>query len=197
MKLYYAPGACSLADHIALAEAGIAYELEKVDLKEKKTEHGDDYTQINPKGYVPALKLDDGEILTENVAILSFIGSLSGALLPRDGIGHWRALETTAFVSTELHKSFKPLFMPGSSTDDQANAKQTLAKRFAYLEDKLGDRNFILGDGITIADCYLFVMLMWAKEKAGMALPPHLSAYSERLAKRQGVARALQEEGLG
>jgi glutathione S-transferase len=196
MKLYYAPGACSLADHIALIEAGLAFELEKVDLQEKKTEHGEDFSRINPKGYVPVLKLDDGEFLTENIAILSFIAAHSGAFLLRDGLDHWRVLEATAFISTELHKAFKPIFVPGSSTDDQANAKKTLAKRFGYLEDLLGDREFVVGEGMTVADCYLFVMLMWAKDRAHMTLPPRLNAYSERLGKRPAVLRALQEEGL-
>ncbi len=197
MKLYYAPGACSLADHIALIESGTTYELEKVDLKEKKTEHGDDYAKINPKGYVPALKLDDGEILTENIAILSFIAEQSGKLMPRDGIAHWRVLETTAFISKELHKSFRPLFMPDSSADDQANAKKTLTKRFDFLDGRLADQDFILGETMTIADCYLFVMLMWATGKAGLTLPSRLGAYYERLKARPGIARALHEEGLG
>jgi glutathione S-transferase len=196
MKLYYAPGACSLADHIALIEAEMSFELERVDLKEKKTEHGEDYSTINPKGYVPALQLDDGEILTENIAILSFIAAQSGKLAPREGLAHCRVLETTAFISTELHKSFKPLLVPGSSADDQANAKQMLAKRFGFLEARLGDREFIVGEDITIADCYLFVMLMWAKEKAGLPMPQHLGAYYERLKQRPSIARALREEGL-
>jgi glutathione S-transferase len=197
MKLYYAPGACSLADHIALIEAGAPFEIEKVDLKGKKTERGDDYIEINPKGYVPALRLDDGEILTENIAILSYIAAQAGRLMPPDGLAHWRVLETAAFISTELHKSFKPLFLPGASADDQANAKQMLAKRFGFLEGSLGDREFIVGGDMTIADCYLFVMLMWAKEKAGLTLPPHLGEYYERLRQRPSVTRALGEEGLG
>jgi glutathione S-transferase len=197
MKLYYAPGACSLADHIALLESGLPFELEMVDLKDKKTDRGADYFTINPKGYVPALMLDDGEVLTENIAILSYIAAHSGAFLLRDDLDHWRVLEATAFISTELHKAFKPIFLPGSSTDDQANAKKILATRFSHVEDLLGDRKFIVGEGMTIADCYLFVMLMWAREKAGMALPPALNAYFERLAKRPAIVRALQEEGLG
>jgi glutathione S-transferase len=105
-------------------------------------------------------------------------------------------LETTAFISTEIHKSFKPLFTPDSSADDQANAKETLTKRFGYLDDRIGDQAFILGEDVTIADCYLFVMLMWAREKAGLTLPSRLSAYYERLKARPGIARALHEEGL-
>ena len=196
MKLYYAPGACSLADHIALIESKTAYELEKVDLKEKKTESGADYTKINPKGYVPALQLDDGGILTENIAILSYLAAQSGTLMPPAGIAHWRVLETTAFISTEIHKNFKPLFVPGSSPDDQANAKQMLAKRLGLLESLLGERAFILGADMTIADCYLFVMLMWAKDKFGLTIPQHLGVYFDRLKQRPAIAQALREEGL-
>src|SRR4051812_18910294 len=111
MKLYYSPGACSLADHIALIAAGIDHETEKVDLKVKTTETGRDYRQINPKGYVPALELDDGQILTENIAVLLYIAHSAGKLLP-EGFARWRVIEMTAFISTELHKNFKPLFDP-------------------------------------------------------------------------------------
>ena len=197
MKLYYAPGACSLADHIALIETETAYELEKVDLKTKQTENGEDYTKINPKGYVPALQLDDGETLTENIAILSYVATHSGTLMPPDGIAHWRVLETTAFISTELHKNFKPLLVPGSSSDEKDRAKETLAMRFELMEQRIGDRAFIVGEDMTIADCYLFVMLMWAKEKVGLTIPQHLNGYYERLKKRPSIARALHEEGLG
>jgi glutathione S-transferase len=196
MKLYYAPGACSLADHIALIETQTDYELEKVDLKAKRTESGEDYAEINPKGYVPALELDDGEILTENIAILCYLAAQSGSLIPATGIAHWRVLETTAFVSTELHKNFKPLLAPGSSADEKQRAKDTLSSRFGLLEGRLGDRTFILGDTLTIADCYLFVMLMWAKDKIGLTLPPHLNRYYETLKQRPSIVRAFQEEGL-
>lgn len=196
MKLYYAPGACSLADHIALIETNTAYELEKVDLKTKRTESGEDYAKVNPKGYVPALKLDDGEILTENIAILSYLASEAGALMPVGGIAHWRVIETTAFITTELHKSFKPLFAPGSSDDEKDRAKDTILKRFGLLEERLGDRTFILGNDMTIADCYLFVMLMWARETVGLTLPPRLGAYYETLKKRPSIVRAFEEEGL-
>src|SRR3954463_2562477 len=114
MKLYYSPGACSLADHIALIAARIDHEIEKVDLKIKTTATGKDYRQINPKGYVPALELDDGQILTENIAVLLYIADSSGKLLPQ-GFAKWRVIETTAFISTELHKNFKPLFDPSAN----------------------------------------------------------------------------------
>ncbi len=196
MKLYYAPGACSLADHIALAEAGLPYELEKVDLKSKTTESGADYATINPKGYVPALTLDDGETLTENIAILSYIAATAGALTPKAGLPHWRVLETTVFISTEIHKSYKPFFSPDATGADRQKAGEALAKRFALLEESLGARAFIVGDEISIADCYLFVMLKWAKEKAHLPIPEGLDAYYARMTRRPAVQKALKEEGL-
>ncbi|MCE7798149.1 glutathione transferase GstA [Sphingobium sufflavum] len=196
MKLYYSPGACSLADHIALIESGLPFTTVKVDLKAKTTASGEDYRQINPKGYVPALRLDDGEVLTENIAILSFIADKAEKLEPSGGFAHWRVLETTAFVSTELHKNFKPFFSPDSTDEAKAQAGNILGKRFALLEERLGDRSFIVGDTLTIADCYLFVMLMWAKTKVGLTLPSRLDTYFERLKQSPSFAQALSDEGL-
>lgn len=195
MKLYYAPGACSLADHIALIESGLPFEAEKVDLKAKQTEGGEDYTAINPKGYVPALRLDDGEVLTENIAILSYIADVSGRLMPQSGMARWRVVEMTAFISTELHKSYKPFFADADE-NQRAAARDTLAKRYAFIEEKLGDQSFIVGAQMSIADCYLFVMIFWAKEKVGLDIPPRLSAYYDRLAGSPSVATALTDEGL-
>lgn len=195
MKLYYAPGACSLADHIALIEAGLDYELAKVDLKAKRVEDGQDYTAVNPKGYVPALQLDSGDILTENIAILSWIGKTSGKLHPADEMAGWRMIEMLAFISTELHKNYKPFFKPDASDIEKDEARQMLEKRFAYVSDQLGGRDFIIGDALSLADCYLFVMLSWAK-KNGLALPGDLEGYFDGLKSRPGFARALQEEGL-
>ena len=127
MKLYYAPGACSLADHIALHEAGLSFEHEKVDLKAKRTESGADYTAINPKGYVPALTLDSGETLSENIAILDWIAHQDGALKPSGPMGHTHLLEALAFISTEIHKSFKPFFVGGSDSD-KAKAGEVILK---------------------------------------------------------------------
>lgn len=195
MKLYYAPGACSLADHIALIEAGLDYELAKVDLKAKRVEDGQDYTAVNPKGYVPALQLDSGDILTENIAILSWIGKTSDKLHPADEMAGWRMIEMLAFISTELHKNYKPFFKPDASDIEKDEARQMLAKRFAYVSDQLDGRDFIIGDALSLADCYLFVMLSWAK-KNGLALPGNLEGYFDGLKSRPGFARALQEEGL-
>ena len=195
MKLYYAPGACSLADHIALREGGLDAELVKVDLRAKTTETGQDFNAINPKGYVPALALDEGGVLTENIAVLSYLADRSGRLMPASGIERWRTLETTAFISTEVHKNFKPLFTPDATDADKDAAKAMLAKRFGTLAEQLGDRGFLIGEEMTIADCYLCVMLMWAK-KNGVEIPASLVAYQERLMQRPAVQQALREEGL-
>jgi glutathione S-transferase len=197
MKLYYAPGACSLADHIALLEVGLPFETEKVNLKTKRTETGADYVAINPKGYVPALALDSGEVLTENIAVLSYIADIGGKLMPADGMLRWRVLEATAFISTELHKNFKPFFSPDADDARKAEARSAIEQRLDLLERQLGGHEFVVDGDMTIADCYLFVMLMWAKEKVGVALPTRLEDYFERLKARPAIKRALAEEGLG
>ena len=194
MKLYYSPGACSLADHIALHEAGIVFDRVKVDLRAKLTETGEDFTRINPKGYVPALTLDNGETLTENIAVLSYVADLSGKLMPGSGMPHWRVLETLAFISTELHKSFKPFFR-GAGDTEKAEAAKFLFQRFSVMADRLGDRDFIVGDQMSVADCYLFVMLLWA-EKMGVEIPEKLVAYRDRLKQRPAVKLAFEHEGL-
>ena len=196
MKLYYAPGACSLADHIALIEAGLPYSLVKVDLKSKKTEDGADFSTINPKCYVPALALDGNDgVLTENIAILSYIAEKSGKLMPASGLAHFRVIEATAFVSTELHKNFKPFFNPMASAADKDAARAMLDRRFATIDAMLDGHAFLVGDSPTIADCYLFVMLTWAR-KNGLKLPPRVQAFFDRFRERPSVGRALAEEGL-
>lgn len=195
MKLYYAPGACSMSDHIALAEAGLPYDLVKVDLRAKQTEDGRDFNAVNPKGYVPALELDDGSVLTENVAILSYVSDRS-ALMAQEGMAKFRVLETTAYISGEIHKNFKPFFIPGASDSDKEGARAILAKRFGFLDEQIGDRQFVVGDTFSIADCYLFVMMLWAS-KNDVPVPPKLAALLERLKQRSSVRKALAEEGLG
>ena len=194
MKLYYSPGACSLADHIALHEAGLAHELVKVDLKAKTTADGGDYTAINPKGYVPALTLDDaGGTLTENIAILDYIAGQAPQLMPQGTLAHTRLLETLAFISTELHKSFGPFFQGGGDAEKQ-KAADKIAQRLDYLAGNMpGD--YLFGDSFTVADAYLFVMLMWAK-KFELAVPEPLPAYFDRVRARAGVQGALEMEGL-
>ncbi|WP_277984011.1 glutathione S-transferase N-terminal domain-containing protein [Sphingomonas faeni] len=193
MKLYYSPGACSLADHIALHEAGLPFEHEKVDLKAKRTESGADFTTINPKGYVPALTLDSGETLSENIAILDWIAHQDTALKPAGAMGHTHLLEALAFISTEIHKSFKPFFS-GAGDDEKAKAAETIVKRMTYLADTMqGD--FLFGADVSVADFYLFVMLLWAR-KNEIAVPTNLAAFRDRLMTRPSVQKAMQHEGL-
>jgi len=193
MKLYYSPGACSLASHIVLHEAKLESNLVRVDLKSKQTEAGDDFRKINPKGYVPALELDDGDLLTENIAILQYLASLRPELLPQTGKPKWHALETLAFVSTELHKAFKPLFDPTSSQELKQKAKDLLAQRLQLLAPLLEQRKFIVGEQFTVVDAYLFVMLTWAR-KQGVTVPAELERYADALGERPSVKEALAME---
>ena len=193
MKLYYSPGACSLADHIALHEAGLPFELEKVDLKAKRTEGDVDYTTINPKGYVPALTLDSGETVTENVAILDWIARQDTALKPVGAMGHTHLLEALAYISTEVHKSFKPFFS-GASDEAQIQASDVILKRLGYLADTMqGD--YLFGKSLSVADCYLFVMLLWAA-KNRIDVPASLETFRDRMKTRPAVREAMQREGL-
>jgi len=193
MKLYYSPGACSLASHIALHEAGATFDLVKVDLKVKRTETGQDYAQLNPKGYVPALELEDGVLLTENVAVLTWIAKRCGPGVPAGDLGEFRLLETLAFISTEIHKGFKPFFTPNADDDQKAAAADTLGKRFGYLAERMqGD--YLFGDP-GVADDYLFVMLFWAGRN-GLSIPRVLSAFEARMRERPAVQEALGHEGL-
>jgi glutathione S-transferase len=193
MKLYYSPGACSLASHIVLQDMKLPSSFVKVDLKSKQTEAGEDYRVINPKGYVPALELDDGDLLTENIAILQYLASLKPELLPQSGKAKWHAIETLAFVSTELHKAFKPLFDPTSSEEAKQKAKDLVAQRLSLLVPRLGQRKFIVGDAFSVVDAYLFVMLTWA-QKQGVSVPLELSRYADALSERASVKEALQME---
>jgi glutathione S-transferase len=193
VKLYFAPRACSLADHIALHEAGIAFEHEQVDLKAKRTATGTDFNTINPKGYVPALRLDSGEILSENIAILDWITQQVPTLAPGGPLGRTHLLEALAYISTEVHKGFKPFFQ-GSSDDDKSKAGAAITKRLDYLAATIqGD--YLFGSQVSVADCYLFVMLMWAN-KFGVTVPAALTAFRDRMMARPAVITAMQHEGL-
>ncbi len=194
MKLYLMPGACSLADHIALHEAGFDFDRIRVDGKTKRTSDGRDYTQINPKGYVPALELDDGQLLTENIAILSWIADRDPSLAPDGPMGRSRLLEMLAFISTEIHKSFKPFFKPGSSDADKQAASELIGKRLGFIAAQMkGD--YIFGAQFSVADAYLFVMLTWAK-KNGVAIPEPLPAFFKRMMARPAVKLAFEHEEL-
>ena len=193
MKLYFAPGACSLAGHITLHEAGLAFEHEQVDLRGKRTASGADFNAINPKGYVPALRLDSGEVLSENIAILDWITQQAPALAPGGPLGRTHLLEALAYISTEVHKGFKPFFQ-GGSDDDKSKAGAAITKRLDYLAATIqGD--YLFGSLVTVADCYLFVMLMWA-DKFAVAVPAALTVFRDRMMARPAVVTAMQHEGL-
>ncbi|MFO1068568.1 MAG: glutathione transferase GstA [Geminicoccaceae bacterium] len=200
MKLYYSPGACSLSPHIALREAGLPFELVKVDLKGKVTEHGDDFRKVNPKGAVPALQLDDGHVLTEGAAIVQYVADRKpeARLAPAAGsIDRYRLQEALNFVASEIHKGFAPLFYPGYSDDAKALQKASLRARLDYLEGELKNRPYLTGDHYTVADGYLFVVLGWTGY-VGLDLAdwPTLKAYHARIAGRPAVQAALKAEGL-
>jgi len=202
MKLYYSPGACSLAPHIALREADLRFDLERVDLKTKRTASGRDFREINPKGYVPTLELDDpgGEILTEAQVILQYIADLAPdhTLIPPTGtFARYHAQEMLGFVSTELHKQYGPLFKPDTPESVQATQRGKIGDRLTYLQDVLGDRAFLMGETFMVPDAYLFVMLRWG-HKVGIDIPlwPILEDYEQRIAHRPAVEAALAAEGL-
>jgi glutathione S-transferase len=193
MKLYLTPGACSLADHIALHEAGLAFDRIRVDLRTKRTEDGGDFNEVNPKGYVPALVLDDGQLLTENVAILCWVAERAAKLAPSGGMGRIRLIEMLAFIATELHKPFVRTFFPTSDAEQQA-AQAAIARRLGFLADRL-EGDYLFGRAFSVADAYLYVMLRWAGMKK-LDLPEPLPAYFDRVQARPAVQQALRHEGL-
>ena len=201
MKLYYSPGACSLSPHIALLEAGLPYDLVKVDLRAKKLENGDDYLKVNPKGQVPALGLDNGELVTEGPVIVQMIADKASAknLAPaRDSAERYKLQEWLNFVTAELHKNFGPLFSPVLSDDAKAFFKDRAMGKFKYLETQLTGPDYLMGKQFTVADGYLFTMLMWATDRLNFDLSglPNVMAYKARVAARPKVQEALTKEGL-
>ena len=194
MILYFTPGACSLAGHIALHEAGLPFDLTRVDLSAHTTEHGRDYMSINPKGYVPALAFDDGQLLTENIAILSWVADRAPRLALHGDMGRYRLLEALAYVSTELHKSFKPYFNPSASDAEKDAAGKYAFRRFGFLAERLRG-GYLFGPGFSVADAYLFVTLRWAKQ-FDLSVPEPLPAYLDRVTARPPVHAALGYEGL-
>lgn len=200
MKLYYSPGACSLSPHIALLEAGLPYDLVKVDLRAKKLENGDDYLKINPKGQVPALALDNGDLVTEGPVIVQMIADKVSAknLAPaRDSAERYKLLEWLNFVGTELHKNFGPMFSPVLADDAKAFFKDRVMGKFKYLDGVLAGHDYLMGKQFTVADGYLFTMLSWAdRMKFDLSAMPNLLAYKARVAARPKVQEALTKEGL-
>lgn len=191
MKLYYAPGACSLADHIALLEVGARFETEAVDIRSKKTASGEDFRTISAKGYVPALVLDDCEVLTENIAVLDWISDQHPQLRRNGSLSRTRQLEMLAFISTEIHVAFKPLWHATAEVD-QRRARERIAALLAFTADRLqGD--YLFGRELSVADCYLYVMLRWA-ERFGIDTPAALAAFRARMDRRPSVRAALAVE---
>ena len=200
MKLYYSPGACSLSPHIALLEAGLPYDLVKVDLKAKKLENGDDYLKVNPKGQVPALGLDNGELLTEGPVIVQAIADKATAKNLAPAVGspeRYRLQEWLNFITTELHKNFSPLFQPAIPDEVKTFFKDRIKGKFKYADSKLAGQDYLMGKQFTVADGYLFVMLKWA-ERTGMDLSEfkNLMAFNDRVAARPNVQAAMKMEGL-
>jgi glutathione S-transferase len=200
MKLYYSPGACSLSPHIVSREAGIPLDLQKVSTKDKTMEGGGDYWQVNGKGYVPALKLDDGQVLTEGPAIVQYLADRKpeSGLAPKNGTPErYRLQEWLNFVTAEIHKGFSPLFRPTTPEEYKTISKENLAKRFDWLNQQLEGKDYLMGKTFTVADAYLFVVLGWTKP-TGIDLSrwPNLAAYHARIAARPKVKEAMVAEGL-
>jgi glutathione S-transferase len=200
MKLYYSPGACSQAPHILLHEIGLSHDAERVDLKEKRLESGGDYLAINPKGAVPALELDSGDVLTENAVILQYLGDRSsvGEVLPPMGnFRRYRVLELVNFITTELHKRFGFLFNPNATDAIKQLIIEDLGKKLDYMDDELGEGPFLMGDELTLPDPYLFVIAGWAEKMlGGLDRWPNIKAFKERMIDRPSVRHVLRFEGL-
>jgi len=200
MQLYYSPGACSLASHITLREAGLPVELKKADTKTKKLEDGSDYFAVNSKGSVPALRLDDGQVLTEGPAILQYLADQKpeSKLAPKAGtLERYRLLEWLNFITSEVHKSFSPLFNPAADAAVKQYTTQNLEKKFDWIDKQLTGKQYLTGDQFTIADAYLFVVANWSNF-VGIDLGrwPALKAFQDRVAARPKVQEALAAEGL-
>jgi glutathione S-transferase len=199
MKLYYSPGACSLSPHIALLEAGLPHDLVKVDLRAKKLENGDDYLKVNPKGQVPALALDSGELVTEGPVIVQMIADKAGKNLApaRDSAERYKLLEWLNYITGELHKNFGPMFSPVLADEAKAFFKDRVMGKFKYVDSQLAGRDYLMGQHFTVADGYLFTMLTWAdRMKFDLSAFPNLLAYKARVAARPKVQEALTKEGL-
>jgi glutathione S-transferase len=200
MKLYYLTNACSLASNIALREAGLKFELVKVDRKTKMAADGLDYREVNPKGYVPALTLDDGQVLTENVAVLQYIADRNPAakLAPAAGtLERYRLMEWLSYINSEIHKSFSPMFRAEASDQVKDYARNYLPQRLDYLQRALGSRSYLMGEQFTVADAYLFTVLGWGGYvNFDIGRWPQLKRLHERVGARPHTLEALKSEGL-
>ena len=200
MKLYLKPGACSLSPHIVLEELGLAHDTEAVDLAKKVTASGANFFDINPKGYVPALTLDDGTLLTEGPAIVQYLADLrpEAKLAPANGsLARYQLQSWLTYIGTELHKNFVPFFNPAATAEMKTQAGAMLQRRFALVESELASKPYLMGEDFTVADAYLFTVTSWAQFlKLDMGEFPRLMAYQARVAARPAVQRALKAEGL-
>ena len=200
MKLYYAPGACSLSPHIVAHEAGIGLELVRVDTKTKTVEKEGDFWTINPKGYVPALELDNGEILTEGPAIVQYLADRKpdAGLAPAHGtLERYRLQEMLSYITSEIHKTYSPLFNPKVATEVRAERIEYLKRRYAFIDRHLAEHKYLVGDRFTAADAYLFVVTNWARStKVDLSEFANLLAFQKRIAARPAVQKAMRAEGL-
>jgi len=200
MKLYYSPGACSLSPHIVSRELGLPVELKKVNNKDKTFDGGGDYRKVNGKGYVPALELDNGEVLTEGPAIVQYLADQKpdAGLAPKAGsFERYKLQEWLNFITSELHKSFSPLFRPTTPEDYKPVAKENLANRLQWLDQQLAGKDYLMGRNFTVADAYLFTVASWSKHVGiDTSKWPNLSAYLARVAARPKVQEAMKAEGL-
>ncbi len=200
MKLFYSSGACSLSPHIVASEAGIALELQKVDLKTKTMTTEGDYLAINPKGYVPALQLDNGELLTEGPTIVQYLADLkpqTGLAPPAGTLPRYRLQEMLGYINSELHKTYSPLFNPATPAETRAEREAYLRRRYGLVEKQLEAGKYLFGETFTVADAYLFVVTNWARMvNFSLAEFPNVRAFQERVAGRPAVQAAMRAEGL-
>ena len=200
MKLYLKPGACSLSPHIVLEEIGAAYATEVVDLKSKATASGQDFLAINPKGYVPALQLDNGAVITEGPAIIQYLADSAPdkKLAPTNGsLERYQLQGWLTFIGTELHKTFSPFFNPAAPQDWKDICRANLERRYAYVNEQLEGKTYLMGADFSVADAYLFTVTNWARHiQLDLSRWPHLVAYQARVAARPAVQAAMKAEGL-
>jgi len=200
MKLYYAPGACSLSPHIVARELGIDIDIEKTDTKTKRTASGVDYLTINPKGYVPTIELDDGQVLTEGPALVQYLADQkpeAGLVPPPGTMERYRMQEMLGYINSELHKTYSPLFNDATPQETRNERLAYLKKRYALLDERLAKQPYLFGDRLTVADAYLFVVTRWANfVKLDLSGFPNVLAFQERVAARPAVKAAMKAEGL-
>ena len=198
MKLYYSPGACSQAPHILMHEIGLGHDAARVDLRSHTLEDGSSFYQVNPKGAVPVLELDNGETLTENAVILQYLGdrATSDVLPPPGDFRRYRVLEMVNFITTELHKRFGFLFSPDATDEMKQLVIRDLGKKLDYIDERLGAGPFLFGDTLTLPDAYLFVITGWAEKMIGLDRWANLTAFRERMLQRPAVRHVLRFEGL-